>query len=126
MKTKGWFIYCAVVLGIFGLLFTIIPGIALDKFDIILDDAGILMVRLFGAALIGLALIAWLARDDPPSRARTAIIWGQCIESAIAFVVLVIGIINGLGNVLSWIPTILHLSIALGFGYMLATKAGGR
>jgi len=126
MKTKGWFIYCAVFLAIFGVLFVIIPGIALALFDVTLDDAGIMMVRLFGAALIGLAIIAWLAKDDPPSRARTAIIWGQCIESAIASIVLVIGIINGIGNVLVWIPTILHLSVALGFGYMLVTKAGGK
>jgi len=122
MKVRGWFIYAAVVLAIFGLLFVFIPGIALTQFGMSVSEDGLYMVRLFGAALIGLALIVGLASDDPHSRARTAIIWGECIESAIAFIVIIIGIFNGIGNALVWIPAILHLSIALSFGYLLYKK----
>ncbi len=123
MKIKGMFIYCAVFLALFGILFVVIPAFSLSLFAITLDSAGLMMVRLFGAALLGLAVISWMVRDETPSKARHAVILGQCLESAIAFVILVIGILSGVGNVLGWIPTLLHLSIALGFGYFLVIKS---
>jgi hypothetical protein len=123
MKIKVVFIYSAILLAIFGLLFVFIPSPALSLFAITLDDQGYMMVRLFGAALVGLALIAWMARDDPPSRARQAIVWGECIESIIAVVVLLVGIFSGIGNTLAWVPVVVHLLIALGFGYFLVTKS---
>lgn len=123
MKIKVVFIYTAVLLAIFGLLFVFIPAPSLSLFAITLDDPGYMMVRLFGAALVGLALIAWMARDDPPSRARQAIVWGQCIESAIAVIVLLVGIFSGIGNALGWLPVVAHLVIALGFGYFLVKKS---
>jgi hypothetical protein len=123
MKIKVVFVYCAVFLAIFGILFVFIPSQALSLFAITLDTPGSMMVRLFGAALVGLALIAWMARDDPPSRARTAIAWGECIESAIAVIVLLVGIFSGIGNALGWLSVVAHLAIALGFGYFLVTKS---
>ena len=123
MKIKSWFIYSAIFLALFGILFVVIPAFSLSLFAITLDAAGLMMVRLFGAALLGLAVISWMVRDETPSKARHAGILGQCLESAIAFVILVIGILSGVGNVLGWIPTLLHLSIALGFGYFLVIKS---
>ena len=123
MKIKSWFIYSAIFLALFGILFVVIPAFSLSLFAITLDAAGLMMVRLFGAALLGLAVISWMVRDETPSKARHAVILGQCLESAIAFVILVIGILSGVGNVLGWIPTLLHLSIALGFGYFLVIKS---
>lgn len=123
MKIKGMFIYCAVSLALFGIPFVFIPAFSLSLFAITLDAAGLMIVRLFGAALLGLAVISWMVRDETPSKARHAVILGQCLESAIAFVILLIGRLSGVGNVLVWIPTLLHLSIALGFGYFLVKKS---
>jgi hypothetical protein len=122
MKIKGWFIYSAIFLAIFGVLFVLIPAFSLSLFAITLDNVGLMMVRLFGAALMGLAVISWMVRNETASNARQAVVVGQCLESAIAFVVLLIGRLGSIGNALGWIPTLLHLSVALGFGYFLVMK----
>ncbi|MDZ7336125.1 MAG: hypothetical protein ONB32_13320 [candidate division KSB1 bacterium] len=124
MKIKGWFIYCAIVLAVFGVPFLLIPKPALSLFAVTLTEAeAIMMVRVFGAALIGLALIAWMTRNEPSSKARQAIVLGQCVESAIAFVVLLAGKLSGIGSALGWLPVLIHLSMALGFGYFLLKKS---
>ena len=93
MKVKPAFIFCAVMMVIFGLLFVIIPAIALSLFDISLSAEGIAMVRLFGASLVGYAVMLWLSKGDMPSEARRHMILGETTHSAIATVILFISMI---------------------------------
>ena len=120
MKIKAAFIYCALIMGIFGLLFVLIPAFSLSLFAISLSTEGIFMVRIFGAALVGYAVILWLAKDEAFSSATRAIMTGEVIHSGIASVFFVIGLIQGLGNFLMIMPLFCHLSCAFWFAYLLA------
>jgi hypothetical protein len=123
MKVKPAFIFCAVMMVIFGLLFVIIPTIALSLFDISLSAEGNAMVRLFGASLIGYAVMLWLAKGDIPSEARRHMILGETTHSAIATVIIIISMIQGIGNYLVAIPLIVHLVCAVWFGYLYGKGA---
>ncbi|MFU8771748.1 MAG: hypothetical protein ACNA8H_04925 [Anaerolineales bacterium] len=118
MNVKPAFIYLALAGVIFGLLFTLIPALTLSIFEISLSTEGLFFVRLFGAALIGYSVIAWSARDDPPSEARRHIILGEIYHSGIATIILVFGLIQGIGNLLLLLPLAVHLSLTLWFGYL--------
>lgn len=118
MKVKPAFIFLALAGIIFGLLFTLIPAFALSFFDISLPTEGIFLVRLFGAALIGYGFIAWFAKDVPPSEARRYIILGETIHSGIATIIFVLGLIQGIGNLVLLLPFIVHLFLTLWFGYL--------
>jgi hypothetical protein len=119
MKVKVAFIYCAFIMGIFGLLFVLIPALSLSLFAISLSQEGIFLVRIFGAALVGYAFILWLAKDEMYSPSIRAILAGEIIHSGIASVIFVIAIIQGIGNLLMIMPLFCHLSCALWFAYLL-------
>lgn len=123
MNVKPAFIYLALAGVIFGLLFTLIPALALSIFEISLSTEGFFLVRLFGAALIGYSVIAWSARDDPHSETRRHIILGEIFHSGIATIILAIGLIQGLGNLLLLLPFAVHLSLTLWFGYLYTRGA---
>lgn len=118
MKVKLAFTLAAIAWILFGLPFVIVPGFAMSLFNISLDVWGEFMVRLFGGALISLAVINWLVKDNPPSEARRTIILGEFVHSAIASLVFVYGLTIGFASVLSYIPFLLHVIFAVWFGYL--------
>ena len=75
------------------------------------------MGRLFGSALIGFALLTWMARNATDSDARRAIVLALFISECIGFIVTLIGQINNVVNVLGWSSVAIYLLLALGFGY---------
>jgi hypothetical protein len=120
MKVTTAFIYCALIMGIFGLLFVLIPAFSLSLFAISLSPEGIFMVRIFGAALVGYALILWRAKDEAASPAIRAILLGEVVHSGIASVAFVVAMIQGIGNFLMVMPLLLHLSCTVWFAYLMA------
>ena len=73
--------------------------------------------QLFGAALIGLAVIAWSVRITPASEARRAIILALFITEVLCFIVALIGQLDGVVNALGWTTVAICLLFAIGFGY---------
>jgi hypothetical protein len=118
MKVKLAFTLCAIAWVLFGLPFVFFPSFAMSLFNIYLDVWGYFMVRLFGAALIGFAVISWTLKDDPPSEARRHVILGETVHSAIATIVFIYGAILGFESFLSFIPLVIHLIFAVWFGYL--------
>ncbi len=118
MKVKLPFTLAAIAWLLFGLPFVLVPGFAMSLFNISLDIWGNFMVQLFGASLLGFAVISWLVKDDPPSEARRHIILGEAVHSAIATILFVYGAIVGFASWLSYIPGLLHLIFTVWFGYL--------
>jgi hypothetical protein len=75
------------------------------------------LAQLFGSALIGYAIVTWMARNAPASDARRAIVLGLCVSDALAFVLALVGQLGGVMNSLGWLNVAIYLLLALGFGY---------
>jgi hypothetical protein len=123
MKLKTLMIINSVVAIVFGVLFVIVPAQAYSCYNITADEQLIYMGRLFGSALIGFAMLTWIARNAADSDARKAILYALFTADCIGFVVALIGQISNVVNALGWSTVAIYLLLALGFGYFQFFKA---
>ena len=123
MKLSTVMIANAVVALLFGLGDIFAPGPLLSFYGMTTDAAGILVSRLFGASLIGYALITWLARNVT-GEAQQALTAALCGGFAVGFVVSLIGQLSGVVNALGWSIVVLYALFALGYGYFRFMKPG--
>ena len=122
MKLSTMLIIYAAISAVFGLAFVFVPETSLALYGITLSPGGILIARLFGAALLEFALLSWLARNAGDSEARKAIILAMFIGEAIGFIVVLLGQLSGEVNALGWSTVAIYLLLALGFGYFQFMK----
>jgi len=126
MNIKNLMVLNSVVAIIFGVLFVIIPGETLSWYGV---EAGMqinLMSQLFGAALIGIGLVTWNAKNSDDSIARKAIIFSLFIADLIGFIVSLIAQLNNVVNALGWTTVIIYILLAIGFGYCHFSKSSDK
>ncbi len=115
MKLKILFIINAIVAIVFGVAFVLIPAKVYSMYAIE-SGAGLdYMGQLFGAALIGYGLIAWLARKAADSDSRRAIILAFFISNGVGFVIALIGQLNEILGSLGWLTVAIYLLLTIGF-----------
>jgi hypothetical protein len=122
MKLKTLMIIKAVVCLCLGIPILLVPHFIYSIFGASLTDGGAFAAREYGAAMIGILMLTWFARNSPESEARWAIILALFVYDALGFVVTLIAILSGALNPLAWLVVILYLLLALGFGYFLIPK----
>jgi hypothetical protein len=122
MKFKTVMIIKAIVCLGFGPLLLFVPGWLLNTLGTSYGPGAALTAREYGAALIGILLLTWLARNAEASVARSAIIWNLFVYDAIALVVTLIIQLSGGLNILGWGIVAVYLFFTLGFGYLLLPK----
>lgn len=123
MKLSALMIVNAIVAGVFGLGFVLVPGRVMSLYG---PETGVVLeyvARLFGAALLGFAVLTWTARNAPDSEARKAILLAMFYGDCIGFIVALIGQLGGVLNALNWSTVVIYLLLGIGFGYFLF---GGR
>jgi hypothetical protein len=98
------------------------PELLMSLFGVTLDAGGILVARLYGAAILGNLMLTWFGRNVAASDARRAICIHLLVYDAIGCVVAILATLSGVMNVLGWSVVLLYLFIALGFGYFLLKK----
>ena len=113
----------AVVAAIFGIGFVIAPSPTLAFYGISPDAAFRLVAQLFGAALVGFAVLTWSARKATASDARKAIVLALFVSDGLGFILSVVGQLQGIPNALGWLNVAIYLLLALGFGYFQFLKA---
>jgi hypothetical protein len=117
MKVKYFFIISAVVLLVTAIAFFVNAAWTLRLFDINLEPAGVLMTEIFGAALLGVAILNWLVRDLVYREDLRPILWANLIGTGASFIVLLVEKLNGLGNVYMWVVVALTGLATLAYGY---------
>jgi uncharacterized membrane protein YfcA len=122
MKLSLFLAIAAVIAGIFGLGFVLVTGPLLSLYGVALDPAGTLVAQLFGAALIGFAVLNWFARNVADRDAQRAIILGNLASDAVGFVMALLGQLAGVANALGWSTVAIYLLLALGFAYFQLMK----
>ena len=122
MKLSTLFTINAIVAFLFGLTFVLVPGTAMSFYGITLSLGGIIVAQLFGACLLGYAVLTWSARNAGESEARNAIVLAMFLSETIGFIVALLGQLSGAVNSLGWSTVLLYLVLALGFGYFQFMK----
>jgi len=122
MKLGNLFAVNAVIAGLFGLAFVFAPARLLAQYGLAVDAGFALVAQLFGAALIGYAILTWQARTAADSDARRAIVLALFISDAVAFVLALMAQLKGLVNSLGWSTVAIYLLLAIGFAYFQFAK----
>jgi hypothetical protein len=113
----------AVVSMAFGLAFVLVPAEVLAFYSVTLTPGTAVVARLFGSALVGYGVVAWLARTAAHSEALRAIVTGYFVGSAVGCVVALHGVLSGASNALGWSTLAIYGLFAVGFGFFHFGKA---
>ena len=81
-------------------------------FGVTLDDVAMSQARLLGAAYLGYAAIAWLARDVTDRAAVRAIALGSALSWAISAIVTAMIVITGLAGAQTWVLVAVQAAFA--------------
>lgn len=122
MKLSILFTINTIVAGVFGLAFVLVAATLMSLYGVTLSPGGLLVARLFGAALLGYAVLTWFAKNAKDSEARQAIVLALFIGYAMGFIVALLGQLSGAVNTLGWSTVVIYLLLALGFGYFQFLK----
>ena len=109
---------------IFGIAFVLVPGTVLTLYGVTLSAGGLVVARLFGAALIGFGMLTFLAMKAEESEAMGAIVLALFISDVVGFIVALQGQLSGAINTFGWTTVAIYLLLALGFGYFRFIKQG--
>ena len=118
MRLSVLLVVAAVVATVFGVAFLVASGPLLSIYGVTLDKAGTLVAQLFGASLIGIAVLNWLARNVTDPDAQRAVVFANLAENVVGFVVILIGQLAGIPNAFGWSNVAIYLLLALGFAYV--------
>lgn len=126
MTPKPLFIATAIIELGAGLALTVSPALVASiligaPFDTSADSV---VGRIAGAALLALAVVCWLARNDEPGRPRSGIVSGMLLYNAVVMLVLVDArLILHLSGIGLWPAVVLHAAMAI---WCLACLLTGR
>ena len=107
---------------LFALGFLLAPERMLSAYGAAGNAELVQMARFFGSAMLGYALLTWLARNVAESTARRAILLSLFLSFVIGLIVAVQGQVSGVVNSLGWLTVALYLVFALGYGYFQFVK----
>jgi hypothetical protein len=122
MKLGNLFAVNAVIAGLFGVGFVFAPAQVLARYGLTVDAGFGLVAQLFGAALLGYAILTWSARSARDSDTRRAIVLALFVSDAVAFALALMAQLKGVVNSLGWSTVAIYLLLALGFAYFLFAK----
>jgi len=116
MKLATFLSIVGVIAILFGIGFLLAPAALLGQYGIVVADPHtILMSRFFGATLIELGILVWIAREIVDPLARRAIVLAGLIGNVAGFVVALAGQLNGAVNALGWSTVLIYALFAIGF-----------
>ena len=122
MKLSVLMVIKGFLVSVFGIAFIAVPKELMSLYNVTLEQGGIYMTRLFGAAFILLGIMLLFAKKDTASQALRTFILAVFIGDTIGFVVVLIGQLSGFINALGWVTVALYFLLAIGFGYYYLKK----
>lgn len=114
-------IKAAVALG-FGILLLAVPSVIYGLLGAALSPGGAFAAREYAAAMLGILMLTWFARNAAESPARKAIILALFVYDAIGVIITALAVLQGTLNALGWLIVIVYLFFALAFGNLLLEK----
>ncbi|MCE5257684.1 MAG: hypothetical protein LLG44_01310 [Chloroflexi bacterium] len=113
------FLVAMILEAVFGLGFTLAPAFMLAPFGVALDATSTTLARLFGSALLSLAVQLWFARKSDHPAYRKGTVYALTTYYLVSGILLLITQLNGQMNTLGWSLVALHVALAVCFGYFI-------
>ncbi len=112
----------AIVCLVFGVYLLVAPASLLGLLGASLGAAGSFTAREYGAAMIGMVLLTWFAKDVRASDARGAILLHLLVYDAIGVVITMSVVTAGVLNALGWGIVVVYAFFTLASGYLLLVE----
>jgi hypothetical protein len=122
MTVETFFAIIAVLALVHGIGFVLVPEQVAASYGMATSVSTVLMSRLFGAALVGLALIFWFARDGSSDSMRGVFI-ATIIGNTVGLIIVVMGTTAGTLNSMGWVAALIYLFGAAGSGYFMMSPS---
>ena len=121
MKLNHWMIVAAFLAFAFGSGFLFIPAQMMDIFGVSSNSNEVVlyMDRMFGAAILGLGGMAWMAKGLPESKALRAIVLSLFIYFTFGSISTLFFGLQGIANFMIWFVLGFHIPLAIALGYFL-------
>lgn len=117
MKLSSLLVAKAIISIVAGLALLLLPSAFMGLAGVTLDASGVVMARMVGALLVGIAVMCWFARTADPSVGREALVLGLFVADTLGFVVILLAQLAGLMTAFGWVFVLLWLLLAAGLGY---------
>jgi hypothetical protein len=117
MKLETFLTIAAVIAIAFGLAFFVAPARVLTQYGIAADTAVVIMSRFFGATLLNIGFVLFLARRVTEPAIRMGIVRGSLIGAMIGLIVAIHGQRIGAVNSLGWSSVVIYGLLTLGYAY---------
>ena len=122
MTIKTFFTIIAVLALVHGVGFVLAPEQVAASYGMATSASTVLMARLFGAALVGLGLIFWFARDGSSESMRSVFI-PTIVGNTVGLIVVVMGTMAGTLNSMGWVAALIYLFGAGGSAYFVIARS---
>jgi hypothetical protein len=119
MSLRNFMILTAILAIAYALGFLIVPKFVTDIYGASGGPTVILGYRFFGAALLAIGLIFWLAKDCGDRTAIRALLVGAAASNAAGTAVSIWGCATGLMNALGWTVVLIYVVLLAGSIYFL-------
>jgi hypothetical protein len=120
MTYKNITTFASVVAFIFALGFILMPAQLTSFYNVTLNEGGVFIGQLFGAALLGFAVLNWIGRHFSDDQARQGLVNANLAGDVVGFIFALLGQVNGVSgvNALGWSTVAFYLLLSAGFAYL--------
>ena len=108
MSLKNVFIIHAIVAGIFALIGLLMPATFLSTYGMESNDSAVLMTRVVGVSLLGIALISFYLKDAELTKEVKSVVLALLISEIFGVIVAIWGTISNIFNSLGWTIVIIY------------------
>lgn len=117
MNLRNLFRVCAVLFGIFGLVWLVAPKAMPASYGMEIDSYTAFYLQQLGAINVATAVLCFLVSGMAHSPARQAVVTFFVVEQVLSGIVSLIAVLGGVLEVAGWFSVALNLVLALAFGY---------
>lgn len=103
-----------------GLMFLLATGFMLVLYGTPTDPHNLFQMRYFGATLVWVSLIVWLARHVRDETVIRAILVGSAVGCVLGAAISLWGVMSGLTNAMGWTSVLVYVAMLAGALYHLA------
>ncbi len=119
MKLKTLLVVSAVLSGILGIAFLVIPGMFMSFLG---EMGSATPTQVLGANFIGFAVLNYFARNVQDVEALRSIVLANLVSDVLGLILGVYAQLTSGGMWFGWLSIAIYLLLVLGFGYFLMTR----